>query len=106
MKRGFLLFVSLAVMAIQSLFAQDFSVKGTVFDGETNEPLIGVTIMQEGTNNGVITDIDGSYSIEDQRCCKSNSGVFIHRYAIATARSDATDSQTGHHDEIGCTNGG
>lgn len=46
MKRGFLLFVSLAVMAIQSLFAQDFSVKGTVFDGETNEPLIGVTIMQ------------------------------------------------------------
>ena len=64
MKRGFLLFVSLAVMAIQSLFAQNFSVKGTVFDGETNEPLIGVTIMQEGTNNGVITDIDGSYSIE------------------------------------------
>ena len=64
MKRGFLLFVSLAVMAIQSLFAQDFSVKGTVFDGEMNEPLIGVTIMQEGTNNGVITDIDGSYSIE------------------------------------------
>ena len=99
MKRGFLLFVSLAVMAIQSLFAQDFSVKGTVFDGETNEPLIGVTIMQEGTNNGVITDIDGSYSIEI-------TGVFIHRYAIATARSDATDSQTGHHDEIGCTNGG
>lgn len=64
MKRGFLLFVSLAVMAIQSLFAQNFSVKGTVFDGEMNEPLIGVTIMQEGTNNGVITDIDGSYSIE------------------------------------------
>ena len=64
MKRGFLLFVSLAVMAIQSLFAQNFSVKGTVFDGESNEPLIGVTIMQEGTNNGVITDIDGSYSIE------------------------------------------
>ncbi len=32
MKRGFLLFVSLAVMAIQSLFAQNFSVKGTVFD--------------------------------------------------------------------------
>ena len=71
MKRGFLLFVSLAVMAIQSLFAQDFSVKGTVFDGETNEPLIGVTIMQEGTNNGVITDIDGSYSIEIKGVAKA-----------------------------------
>ena len=103
MKRGFLLFVSLAVMAIQSLFAQNFSVKGTVFDGESNEPLIGVTIMQEGTNNGVITDIDGSYSIEIKGVAKAT--VFIHRYAIATARSDATDSQTGHHDEIGCTDG-
>ena len=64
MKRGFLLFVSLAVIAVQSLFAQNFTVKGTVIEAETNEPLIGVAIMQEGTNNGVTTDIDGNYSIE------------------------------------------
>ena len=51
MKRGFLLFVSLAVIAVQSLFAQNFTVKGTVIEAETNEPLIGVAIMQEGTNN-------------------------------------------------------
>ena len=42
MKRGFLLFVSLAVIAVQSLFAQNFTVKGTVIEAETNEPLIGV----------------------------------------------------------------
>lgn len=64
MKRRFLLFVSLAVIAIQSLVAQTFTVKGQVIEAETNEPLIGVAIMQEGTNNGVITDIDGNYSIE------------------------------------------
>ena len=64
MKRGFLLFVSLAVIAVQSLIAQNFTVKGTVIEAETNEPLIGVAIMQEGTNNGVTTDIDGNYSIE------------------------------------------
>ena len=38
--------------------------KGKVIAEEGNEPLIGVAIMQEGTNNGVITDIDGNYSIE------------------------------------------
>ena len=58
------MFVSLAVMAFQLLFAQSFTVKGKVIAEEGNEPLIGVAIMQEGTNNGVITDIDGNYSIE------------------------------------------
>ena len=57
MKRVILLFVSLAVMAFQLLFAQSFTVKGKVIAEEGNEPLIGVAIMQEGTNNGVITDI-------------------------------------------------
>ena len=64
MKRVILLFVSLVVMAFQLLFAQSFTVKGKVIAEEGNEPLIGVAIMQEGTNNGVITDIDGNYSIE------------------------------------------
>ena len=45
------MFVSLAVIAVQSLIAQNFTVKGTVIEAETNEPLIGVAIMQEGTNN-------------------------------------------------------
>ncbi|MBS5552118.1 MAG: TonB-dependent receptor [Bacteroides sp.] len=91
MKRGFLLFVSLAVMAIQSLFAQDFSVKGTVFDGETNEPLIGVTIMQEGTNNGVITDIDGSYSIEIKGVAKA---TLVYSYIGMQSQQHVVTPQT------------
>ena len=91
MKRGFLLFVSLAVMAIQSLFAQDFPVKGTVFDGETNEPLIGVTIMQEGTNNGVITDIDGSYSIEIKGVAKA---TLVYSYIGMQSQQHVVTPQT------------
>lgn len=91
MKRGFLLFVSLAVMAIQSLFAQDFSVKGTVFDGEMNEPLIGVTIMQEGTNNGVITDIDGSYSIEIKGVAKA---TLVYSYIGMQSQQHVVTPQT------------
>ena len=37
-------------------------VTGTVVDAE-NEPLIGVNILEEGTTNGNITDINGRYSI-------------------------------------------
>ena len=91
MKRGFLLFVSLAAMAIQSLFAQNFSVKGTVFDGETNEPLIGVTIMQEGTNNGVITDIDGSYSIEIKGVAKA---TLVYSYIGMQSQQHVVTPQT------------
>ena len=78
-------------MAIQSLFAQDFSVKGTVFDGETNEPLIGVTIMQEGTNNGVITDIDGSYSIEIKGVAKA---TLVYSYIGMQSQQHVVTPQT------------
>ena len=42
-------FSVLDVLSIQSVLAQSFSVKGTVVSAEDNEPMIGVTIMQEGT---------------------------------------------------------
>lgn len=37
-------------------------ISGTVVD-EENFPLIGVNVIETGTTNGVITDIDGSYEI-------------------------------------------
>jgi TonB-dependent starch-binding outer membrane protein SusC len=42
------------------IFAQ--TIKGKIID-ENNEPIIGVTIVEEGTTNGTISDIDGNYSI-------------------------------------------
>lgn len=71
MKRVILLFVSLAVIAAQSLFAQNFTVKGKVLSEEGNEPLIGVAILQEGSSNGVTTDIDGNYAIEIKDAAKA-----------------------------------
>lgn len=43
------------------LFAQ-IKVSGTVRD-ENNEPVIGATVVQEGTSTGTVTDIDGNYSV-------------------------------------------
>ena len=44
-------------------FSQNKTVTGTVTDA-TGEPLIGASVLQQGTSNGVITDIDGKYSIQ------------------------------------------
>ncbi len=63
-KRTFLLFVFFATMALQSIIAQSFTVRGRVVSAEDDEPIIGVGVLQEGSLNGVATDIDGGYAIE------------------------------------------
>ena len=45
-----------------SAFAQTKTVTGTVTDA-TNEPLIGASVLVQGTSTGTITDMDGKYSI-------------------------------------------
>ena len=43
-------------------FAQTVNLSGQVTD-ESGEPLIGATVMIQGTNKGAATDFDGNYSI-------------------------------------------
>ena len=58
------MFISLACFGVQITLAQNFVVKGKVVSEDGNEPLIGVSILQEGSSYGVVTDFDGNYSIE------------------------------------------
>ena len=44
-------------------FAQDYKVNGVVKDLKTGEALIGATVLEQGTSNGAITDINGAYSL-------------------------------------------
>ncbi len=53
----FLLMASTAV-------AQTVTVKGTVVDAGS-EPIIGANVLVEGTTNGIITDIDGNFTLKD-----------------------------------------
>ena len=43
-------------------FAQDLTVKGKVTD-TTGETVIGANVTVKGTTNGIITDIDGNYTL-------------------------------------------
>src|SRR5512133_1301518 len=53
---------NLIVITPKSLL-QQVMITGTVIDASTGEPLVGVTIMLEGTTRGVITDMKGQFSI-------------------------------------------
>lgn len=66
MKRFSLWLLFFAVLGIQSALAQTYKVKGNVVSKSDNEPLIGVSILQKGTTNGVVTDIDGNYELQIQ----------------------------------------
>lgn len=47
-----------------SLLAQKHAVSGIVKDGITGITVPGTTVLEKGTNNGTITDIDGHYSLD------------------------------------------
>jgi TonB-linked SusC/RagA family outer membrane protein len=46
------------------LNAQERIITGVVTAGDSKEPLPGVTVVIQGTSSGVITDLDGNYSIK------------------------------------------
>ena len=67
MKVKSILALLLVVCSIGIGYAQQMTVKGQVWDEVLNEPLIGVNVTVKGTTNGVITDMDGNFSINVQK---------------------------------------
>ena len=57
----FTLIVALGLFSMVS-FSQGV-IKGKIVDAETNEFLIGATVVQEGTTNGTITDVNGEFTL-------------------------------------------
>lgn len=47
---------------LTAAFAQSGTVKGKVLD-ELGEPIIGANVIEKGTTNGTITDMDGNYTL-------------------------------------------
>ena len=62
LRKTFLTLIAM-LLAIPA-FAQNIDVSGTVLDDQ-GEPLIGVTVMVEGTSNGTATDFDGNYDLKN-----------------------------------------
>lgn len=59
-------FLLACLLSVTFLCAQDpVKVTGKVID-DIGEPMIGVSVFEKGTSNGVITDLDGNYTLSVQ----------------------------------------
>lgn len=63
MKTKLLFLLALCFFAVNVAWAQRV-VKGQVISALDDEPLPGVAIVETGTTNGTVTDIDGNFSIK------------------------------------------
>lgn len=69
-KRKMLLIFLGVLPAIMLLFsstvmAQTLSISGKVTDKNSQEPVIGASVLIEGTTNGTITDVDGNFMLSN-----------------------------------------
>ena len=63
MKRNLFLSVLLFLLVSWS-YAQQRTIRGTVSDATTKEPLMSASVVIKGTSKGVSTDMNGKYTIE------------------------------------------
>lgn len=87
MKRH-LLIIFLFLLTVIPVYTQ-IKLSGTVFDASNGTSLPGVTIMEQGTKNGTVTDIDGNFSIK----VKSEGSVISFSYVGMTPKYVIVDKE-------------
>lgn len=75
LKRMSVLALFAFIFTCVSAIAQVRTLKGNVTDASLNAPMIGVTIMIEGSSHGTITDFDGNFVIKAK-----NGDVLVFSY--------------------------
>ena len=89
MKTKILFLLVFVAMCWTTAIAQ-LTVKGTVVSDSESEPLVGVAILEKGTSNGTITDIDGNYSIQ----LKSNNATLVVSYVGYTTQNISVNGRS------------
>jgi len=99
-KSLFLLFLGVLFMSAQ-VMAQ-MTVSGTVTD-DGGESLIGVNIVEKGTTNGTVTDLDGNYSLQvasDATLVFSYVGFQTQELLVTSSTMNLTLLESGLLDEV------
>jgi TonB-linked SusC/RagA family outer membrane protein len=81
--------IYLLLFCCTSAFAQNITVRGTVTENATSEPLTGVSIRVNGTTTGTITGIDGDYSLSTPA-----NATLTFSYTGYKAKTVAVNNQT------------
>lgn len=87
-KQLFLLGICLFVSGFQALQAQQLSISGKIVD-KTGEPIPGGNIIIKGTTSGVVSNIDGNYTI-----AASKGDVLVFSFIGFITQEVLVDNQT------------
>ena len=63
MKQKLLLLIIFSATVLYAIAQKSNIISGTVYDSENNSPLLGATVMLEGTSTGTITNLNGEFSL-------------------------------------------
>ena len=77
----------LSMMTTVVIYAQSVTVTGTVLDAANGEPLIGVSVLEKGTTNGVVTDLDGNFKLSVAQGAKLQFSYVGYANGEITAKS-------------------
>ncbi|MBK8390958.1 MAG: TonB-dependent receptor [Saprospiraceae bacterium] len=99
MKNNFTICVILLLVFAGNLFGQSVTVYGKILDAKTLEPLIGATVILEGTDRGTTTDIDGRFEIPDVKPGPYNFTASFLGYASLT-KDNVIIQTVGNYDLI------
>ncbi len=80
-------FALAAFLMTVTAFSQG-TITGTVYDGETDTPLPGATVVVKGTTNGTSTDFDGNFTIN----VSAEAGTLVFSYIGYDAKQVAFTS--------------
>ena len=81
--------VAVCMLFATTIFAQGITVKGTVTDA-SGEPVIGATVKQQGSTNGVVTNVDGNYSIDVPSAAKLEISYVGFKTQVVPVRGRAS----------------
>ena len=84
-----MLVMAICLLAVTTAFAQTIQVKGQVFDG-TGETVPGVNIQVKGTSTGVVTDLDGNFTIS----VPNTNSVLVFSFIGFTTQEIKVGNQT------------
>ncbi len=87
--RRFLSFLILLLLPVAGIMAQTRTVTGTVTSTDEGEPLPGATVVIQGTTRGIITNLDGEYSIE-----ASSEDVLVFSFVGYQAQAIQVEDKT------------
>ena len=63
MKKKVVWFLACLIFSVSAITAQNLKVTGIVISEEDGDPIVGASVLVDGTNIGTITDMDGQFSL-------------------------------------------